>query len=249
MRTIAFVNQKGGVGKTTSCQNIGAALAAMGYKVLLVDLDPQGSLTRCCGKLSLSDQGTTFEAMTGQEPLNQVILSGDPDGYDFIPLDQRMSGKESLFKGKVNTLKNTLSQAKSRYDYVLIDCCPGLNVFTLMGLAAADSAIIPVAAQYLALDGLVQLMETITLVKEKVNPDLKIGGVIVTMFDGRRNIDKNIADAVRKRFPQTFKANVRYNSKTAEAPSAGMSVIKYDPKGAGAAAYMDIAKEIIERNL
>lgn len=252
MNVLAFVNQKGGVAKTTSCLNVGAALAIEGKKVLLIDLDPQGSLTKCAGFRSLDNSPTTYEVIKGDCNINDAIQTKDGVAYyDILPTDIRMSGAEIELisvPGRDTLLKEALEDLKTPYDYVLIDCSPSLNILTLMALTAATSLIIPVAAQYMPLDGMAQLLPTVELVKKRLNKGLKIGGVIVTMYDSRRSLDKGIIEAVRAKFPtEVFNTVVRNNSKLAEAPTYGKDIFEYDPKSTGAAAYKDIAKEIIER--
>ena len=252
MKILAFVNQKGGVAKTTSALNIGAALAIEGKKVLLIDLDPQGSLSKCAGFRNIDDEPTTYEVVKGDVDINQAIKTKQGvASYDIVPTDIRFSGAEIELisvPGRDTLLKEALEGLKTEYDYILIDCSPSLNILTLMALTAANSVIIPVAAQYMPLDGMAQLLPTVELVKKRLNKGLKVGGVIVTMYDSRRSLDKEIIDAVKKKFPtETFKTVVRNNSKLAEAPTFGKDIYEYAPKSSGAEAYSAIAKEIIER--
>lgn len=252
MQILAFVNQKGGVAKTTSALNIGAALAIEGKKVLLIDLDPQGSLSKCAGFRNIDDDPTTYEVVKGDVDINQAIKTKQGvASYDIVPTDIRFSGAEIELisvPGRDTLLKEALEGLKTEYDYILIDCSPSLNILTLMALTAANSVIIPVAAQYMPLDGMAQLLPTVELVKKRLNKGLKVGGVIVTMYDSRRSLDKEIIDAVKKKFPtETFKTVVRNNSKLAEAPTFGKDIYEYAPKSSGAEAYSAIAKEIIER--
>lgn len=252
MNILAFVNQKGGVAKTTSCLNVGAALAIEGKKILLIDLDPQGSLTKCAGFRSLDNNQTTYEVIKGDCNINDAIQTKNGVAhYDILPTDIRMSGAEIELisvPGRDTLLKEALENLKTPYDYVLIDCSPSLNILTLMALTAATSLIIPVAAQYMPLDGMAQLLPTVELVKKRLNKGLKIGGVIVTMYDSRRSLDKGIIEAVKAKFPtEVFSTVVRNNSKLAEAPTYGKDIFEYAPKSSGAEAYMAIAQEIIER--
>ncbi len=252
MKTLAFINQKGGVAKTTSVLNVGAALAMKGKKVLLIDLDPQGSLSKCAGFRDLNDSLTTYEVIKDNQDINQAIQTKQGIAtYDILPTDIRMSGAEIQLANLPNRdmlLKEALEGLKTAYDYILIDCSPSLNIFTLMALTAAHSVIIPVTAQYMSLDGIAQLLLTIDLVREEMNTDLKIGGVIITMYDGRRNLDKEIIKAIQAKFPtETFQTVIKNNSKLAEAPTYGKDIFEYAPKSDGAKAYKALAEEITER--
>ena len=255
MKIISFTNQKGGVAKTTSCLNVGAALAIEGKKVLLIDLDPQGSLTKCVGICNLDQQDvTTYEVLKGNASITKAIRCISRTAcYDIIPVDIRMSGAEIeliSIPGRDYLLKEALTELKSCYDYVLIDCNPSLNILTLMALTASDSVIIPVATQYMPLDGVAQLLRTIELVQKRLNKGLKIGGVIVTMYDSRRSMDKQIIESIQARFPnETYKAIVKSNSKLAEAPTFGQDIFEYDARSAGAKAYKAIAVELLEREV
>ena len=252
MKILSFVNQKGGVAKTTSALNIGAALAIEGKSVLLVDLDPQGSLSKCAGFRELDDDSTTYEVIKGEANINDAIKTKQGvAAYVILPTDIRMSGAEIELisvPGRDTLLKEALDDLEKPYDYVLIDCSPSLNILTLMALTASTELIIPIAAQYMPLDGMAQLLPTVELVKKRLNKGLDIGGVIITMYDSRRSLDKEIIEAVKGKFPtQTFKTVVKNNSKLAEAPTFGKDIFEYEPKSAGAEAYKAIAKEIIER--
>jgi len=244
MKTIAIVNQKGGVGKTTSCVNLGAALALQGQRVLLIDLDPQGSLTKYFG---IGEQERTiYEAVSGSCPISSAILRRDQ--ISIVPSDQRMTGTEGEFKTRLTALQDALEEVKGQYDYTLIDSGPALNTFAILALVAADQAIVPVAPQFLALDGLVLITDTIKDVSSALNKRLHLGGLIVTLYDGRRNLDRQISEEIRRRYPETFKSEIRISSKIAEAPGFAKTIFEYDPKCQGAAAYMDIASEILSRD-
>lgn len=252
MKVLAFVNQKGGVAKTTSALNIGAALAIKGKRVLLVDLDPQGSLSKSAGFRNIDEEPTIYEVIKGDVDINQAIKTKQAVApYDVLPTDIRFSGAEIELisvPGRDTLLREALEGLKTPYDYVLIDCSPSLNILTLMALTAANSVIIPVAAQYMPLDGMAQLLPTVELVKKRLNKGLNIGGIIVTMYDSRRSLDKGIIDAVKAKFPtEVFSTVVRNNSKLAEAPTYGKDIFEYAPKSSGAEAYRSIAQEIIER--
>lgn len=252
MKVLAFVNQKGGVAKTTSALNVGAALALAGKSVLLIDLDPQGSLSKCAGFRNIDEEPTSYEVIKGDVDINEAIKTKQAIApYDILPTDIRFSGAEIELisvPGRDTLLKDALEALKKPYDYVLIDCSPSLNILTLMALTAANSVIIPVAAQYMPLDGMAQLLPTIDVVKKRLNKKLHIGGVIITLYDTRRSLDKEIVDAIKARFPnEVFSAVVRNNSKLAEAPTYGKDIYEYSPRSSGAEAYTSIAQEIIER--
>lgn len=252
MKTIAFVNQKGGVAKTTSTLNVGAALALYGKKVLLIDLDPQGSLSKCAGFRQLDDCLTVYEVIKGEARIDQAIQTkhGLCD-YDVLTTDLRFSGAEIELvstPGRDTLLKEVLSDVRKAYDYILIDCSPSLNIFTLMALTACDDVIIPVAAQYMPLDGIAQLLPTIDLIKKRLNKKLKIGGVLITLVDNRRSLDREIMEVIKSRFPnEIFSTVVKNNSKLAESPTYGKDIFEYDKRSPGALAYSAVAKEIIER--
>ena len=252
MNVLAFVNQKGGVAKTTSVLNTGAALALLGKRVLLIDMDPQGSLSKCAGFRDIDEDITTYEVIKGTADINEGIKTKETSApYDILPADIRFSGAEIELisvPGRDTLLREALEGLKTPYDYVLIDCSPSLNILTLMALTAATGIVIPVAAQYMPLDGMAQLLPTVELVRKRLNRGLKISGVIITLYDSRRSLDKSIIEAIRARFPdEVFDAVVANNSKLAEAPTYGTDIFEYAPNSSGAKAYMAIAKEIIER--
>ena len=251
MKTICFVNQKGGVGKTTSCLNIGAALHKAGKRVLLIDMDAQGSLTKSSGLTELPDHtATVSDVLTGKAAAKDTVIHME-DAPDLLAGDIRLSGAEVELIGAAGRdfiLKEAITPLADSYDYALIDCSPSLSVMTLMALTASDSYVIPVSAQYMPLDGIVQLMQTVDIVQRRMNHDLHLTGVIITMYDARRSLDKTIAEAIRKQFGKSVFADVvRYNAKIAEAPAYGRDVIAYAPNTTGAKAYKAIAAEIIRR--
>ncbi|MCQ2417715.1 MAG: ParA family protein [Oscillospiraceae bacterium] len=253
MITLCFVNQKGGVGKTTSCLNIGAALAKQGKRVLLIDMDAQGSLTKSAGIGVLpQNQPTISEVLGGKATAEEAILKEQGSAkFDVLPSDIRLSGAEVELIGAAGRdfiLREALEPVADRYDYALIDCSPSLNILTLMALTAATGLVIPVAAQYMPLDGIMQLLQTVDIVRKRMNPTLKISGVVVTLYDSRRSLDRSIYEAIKQRFEkEIFEDIVRYNSKIAEAPTFGKDVITYAPSSNGSLAYQKIAEEIIRR--
>ena len=251
MQTICFVNQKGGVGKTTSCLNIGAALYKAGKRVLLIDMDAQGSLTKSAGVMQFAaDAPSVSELLSGSKNAAEVLIRRD-GCPDLLPADIRLSGAEVSLIGAAGRdfiLKEALAPLQNDYDFALIDCSPSLSILTLMALTASDGIIIPVSAQYMPLDGIMQLMQTVDVVRRRMNPNLKITGVIVTLYDARRSLDKTIYDAIQEKFKkELFSEIVRYNSKIAEAPTFGKDVIAYAPGSTGAKAYTAIAAEIVKR--
>ena len=247
LKTIAIINQKGGVGKTTSVINLGAALTKLGKRVLLIDLDPQGSLSGFFGFDEIpDDQPTTFEVLTGKSTIKQARLR-IADKYDLVLLDDRIIGEEDGLVSRPDILRSVLEPVTDQYDYCLIDCNPSLGALTIIALTASDSTIVPTEAQLMAIKGLSKIIDTVTVVQESLNPGLKIGGVILTKYDARRTQDKIIEEEVRKMIPETFRTPVKVNSKIAEAAIYQRDVLEHDPKGPGASAYMSIAKELLER--
>ena len=248
MRIITFLNQKGGVGKTTSCLNVGAALSLCGFKCLLIDIDPQGSLSQSAGLDDLADGDVTTYEMLAGEDINTAIHRRDL--YDIVPTDIRLSGGEIDFIShdrRNYLLRDALSRLRRRYDFVLIDCPPSLSIFSVMALTAASEVIIPVQAQYLPLKGLAQLTDTIELVRARFNSDLKITGILVTFFDKRRNLDEEALEVLEQAFgSKVFKTKISQNIKVAESPGHGQDIITYCKASIGAKQYTELAKEIAE---
>lgn len=245
MEIIAFVNQKGGVAKTTTCLNVGAGLSFCGFKCLLVDLDPQGNLSTSLGLTPGDDDLTTYEVLKGSD-INQAIKPGK---YDVLPTDIRLSGAElelASTAGRDFLLKEALENLKTKYDYILIDCAPSLNILTLMALTASNEIYVPVKADYLGLNGIAQLLETVDLVKKRLNTKLKIGGVILTFYDSRRGLDQEVIESLRKKFGDiVFKTAISNNIKLAEAPSHYKDIFTYAPNCNGAQQYKALVDEII----
>lgn len=248
MNVISFINQKGGTGKTTTCINVGACLANKGYKVLLIDVDPQGSLTTSTG--IETGENTLYEVLKGVADVNKVIEVHN--NYYVLPTDLRQSGAEmELAKevGAESLIKlNVINKLQDAYDFVLLDCPPALSLFTVMSLAASTGVIIPLQAQFLPLNGIVQLQDTYRLVKERINPALEVLGYVFTMYDGRKNLDKQVYDRVEAENPgKTFKTTISSNVTLAEAPAYGMDIYEYDAKAKGALQYAALTDEILER--
>lgn len=250
MRVITFLNQKGGTGKTTSCINVGAALSLCGLKCLLIDIDPQGDLTQSAGFDNLGDDDlTTYEVLNGED-INQAIRTKTAKvDYDVLPTDIRLSAGEIEFvnaERRNYLLKDALAQLDDSYDFVLIDCPPSLNIFTLMALTAAKEVIIPVQAQYLPLKGVAQIRDTVELVRDRFNSDLEIAGVLLTFYHANQNLDRDVLEALEQAFgDKVFKTKISQNSKLAEAPSHGKDVIEYSRNSKGSQQYRSLAEEIL----
>lgn len=244
-KIIALVNQKGGVGKTTSTINIGAGLALKGKKVLLIDLDPQASLTLSLGQDASRSAKTIYEALTGELEAKEAIikLSG---GYDLIPCDARIL---TLEEGKEKRLlQRAIEPLKGLYDYILIDCRPSLGNLMLNALTACNEVYIPVQAEFLALAGLAQLTNTIALVKRKLNPDIKITGVLITRYKARTRLSQSIFKKAKELYPQAiFKTPIRDAVDVAEAPTAVTDIFHYNKRSNGAKDYLSVVEEIIKR--
>ena len=248
-KIIAVVNQKGGVGKTTTTVNLTAALAEAGKKVLMCDFDPQANATSGLGVDKRRIKHSVYDVIINDLPAADAVTQ--TKFGDVLPSSQDLAGAavELLTMPEPNyRLRNALLPLKSQYDYIFIDCPPSLELLTLNGLAAADSILVPVQCEYYALEGLSDLMSTLRAVKKRMNPTLDIFGVALTMFDGRTNFSTQVAQEVRKHFPgKVFAAVIPRNIRLAEAPSHGLPVTAYDRSSKGAAAYRAMAEEILKR--
>lgn len=247
-KVIAIVNQKGGVGKTTTAVNVGAGLAKAGKRVLLVDLDPQGSLTTSFAFNVSRDDKTAYELLKGTRKAEEVIRSL-PNGCDLIPGDLRLTGIESASEtGRNQLLKQALEQITSKYDYILIDCSPSLGVLALNALAACAEVYIPLEPEYLALAGIARLMQTIKAAKARINPDIKVTGVLITKYDRRKKLTGAVEAKLQELFPESvFATRIRNNIALAEAPTEGKDVFAYAPRSNGAKDYQALTNEILEK--
>lgn len=247
-RVIALVNQKGGVGKTTSTINIGAGLAKKGKRVLLVDLDPQGNLTYSLGIKADEVNPTIYQVMKDEATAKDAIIKGE---FDVIPANIQLSGAElelSSVAGRELILKEAVEPLLPDYDYILIDAPPALNMLTVNALTACQEVFIPLQAEYLSLNGMLQLTNTVALVSKRLNNELKITGVIATLYDARKNLNREVIEAIQERFKDSlFKTYIRDNIALAEAPSYGKDIFSYQPNSNGASDYLKLVDEIIKQ--
>ncbi len=248
-KTIAIANQKGGVGKTTTSINLSASLAAKGKKVLVIDTDPQGNTTRGFGVEKNDLDNTVYELMLSECSIKECILNDVIDGVSIIPSNVNLAAAEIELIGvdrKEYILKREVEWIKDGFDYIIIDCPPSLSMLTINAMTTADTVLVPIQCEYYALEGLSQLIHTINLVKERLNPDLDIEGVVFTMYDSRTNLSMQVVENVKSNLSQkVFQTLIPRNIRLAEAPSYGMPINAYDPKSAGAEAYMQLAEEVI----
>ncbi len=251
-RIIAIANQKGGVGKTTTAINLSACLAEAGKKVLVIDLDPQGNTTSGFGLDKEELTNTVYELMLDECTIRESMYSiEDIEGLKLIPSDVNLAGAEIELLGineKEYILKNEVDYIKDDYDFVIIDCPPSLNMLTINAMTTADSVLVPIQCEYYALEGISQLMHTIDLVQERLNENLKIDGVVFTMYDSRTNLSSDVVDTVKENLnAYVYQTIIPRNVRLAEAPSHGLPINIYDGKSAGAESYRNLAKEVISR--
>jgi chromosome partitioning protein len=249
-RIYTLVNQKGGVGKTTTTINLGAYLAYFGQRVLLVDLDPQSNTTACLGIDKRTVKSGTYEAVIDSAIVPESILHNPRLKLSLLPASPGLAGAEVELVNELareHRLKEALAPIQGRYDYVLIDCPPSLGLLTLNGMVAAkDGLIIPVQCEYLALEGISLLTETISRVRNAVYPGLKIRGVVLTMYDGRTNLSQDVVDEIRRHFPkEVMEAIIPRSVRLAEAPSYGVPILAYHASSPGARAYEELAREVL----
>ena len=250
-RIIAIANQKGGVGKTTTAINLSSCLAEKGKKVLVIDMDPQGNTTSGLGVDKNALENTIYEMIIGECLLEECLLENVFNNLSLIPSNVNLSGaeielmdiegKEYIVRGQVNTIRDN-------YDFVIIDCPPSLSMLTVNAMTTADSVIVPIQCEYYALEGLSQLIHTITLVKKRLNPNLDMEGVVFTMYDARTNLSLQVVENVKNNLHQNiYKTIIPRNIRLAEAPSHGMPINLYDSKSAGAESYKLLAEEVINK--
>lgn len=250
-KIVAFSNQKGGVGKTTTCVNMSAYLADKGYKVLIVDLDPQGNATSGLGFAKNEVKNSVYNVMIDETPIEDVALKTCVDKLDILPSNIDLVGAEVelvYLREREHVLKRVLEKAKDSYDFIMIDCPPSLGLLTINALTATDTVIIPIQSEYYAMEGLSQLMNTIKLVVKHLNQNLKIEGVVLTMRDNRAIISRQITSEIQKFFgKRLFETAIPRNVRLAEAPSHGVPIMLHDTKCSGAKAYLSLTDEFLAR--
>ncbi len=250
-RIIVVANQKGGVGKTTTAVNLSASLAKLGKKVLVVDMDPQGNSTSGLGIDKNEIENSIYAVLIGECGIQEAILDTDYDNLSIVPSNIDLSGAEielMQIEEKEFILDAQLSDLRDAYDFIIIDCPPSLNILTVNSMCAADTVLVPLQCDYYALEGLSQLMQTIALIQERLNPDLDLEGVVFTMYDARTNLSAQVVENVKSNFDgHIYDSIIPRNVRLAEAPSYGMPITDYDPRSAGAESYLRLAQEVIER--
>ena len=250
-RTIAIANQKGGVGKTTTAINLSACLAEKGKKVLAVDMDPQGNMTSGLGVDKDSVENTIYNLIIGESKMEEVLIKDVLENLDIIPTNIDLSGAEIELLDvaeKEYIVRNEIDKIKDNYDFIIIDCPPSLSMLTINAMTTADSVLVPIQCEYYALEGLSQLIHTVELVRDRLNPKLTIEGVVFTMYDAMTNLSLQVVENVNDNLEQTiYKTIIPRNIRLAEAPSYGIPINKYDPKSAGAESYLRLADEVIDK--
>ena len=252
-KVVAVANQKGGVGKTTTVVNLGACLAKKGKKVLLIDLDPQGNTTSGFGLNKETIMNTSYEMLMQDCEIKDAVLKFEELKLDLLPSSVDLAGAEVELIGindRESMLEKDLKEIKKNYDVILIDCPPSLNILTINAFKAANSILVPIQCEFYAMEGLTQLINTINLVKQKLNPSIEIEGVVFTMYDSRTNLSQQVVDEITAFLPKkVFKTMIPRNVRLAEAPSYGLPVIYYDTTSKGSESYKELAEEFIQRSL
>lgn len=250
-KIISFANQKGGVGKTTSAINISAALGVLGYRVLLIDLDPQGNATSGVGIMKKTLTKTSFDLLTTDSTAEEVTLKTRYENLSVIPAQITLAKAEFELmdiENSEHTMKNKLSAVKDQYDYIIIDCPPSLGLLTVNAMTASDGLVIPMQCEFFALEGLSQLMRTFTRIKTHYNPDLNVTGILITMHNNRLVLSMQVLNELRKHYAdKLFETTISRNVKVSEAPGFGAPVYYHDKRSKGATEYMNVAKELAER--
>ncbi len=248
---ISIVNQKGGVGKTTTTVNLCAYIAKKRKKVLMIDLDPQGNATSGFGIDKGTLENTIYDVLVNETPMKEAIVQSSAKNVDVCPTNINLAGAEIELvsvMSREQILKNAISEVSDNYDYIFIDCPPSLGILTINALTAPNGVIVPIQGEYYALEGLTQLIDTVNLIKKKLNPEIGITGVILTMFDKRNTLTRQVKEEVIKYFgDKVFKTEIPRNVKLAEAPSHGLAICDYDPASKGAKSYEMLATELVKR--
>lgn len=248
---ISVANQKGGVGKTTTTVNLGACLASLGKRVLLVDMDAQGNATSGVGIRKPDVTQDIYDVLVNELPIAEATLVTEHENLSIVPATLQLAGAEielTSMMARESRLKGSLAEVNDQYDYILIDCPPSLGHLTINSFTASDSILIPVQCEYYALEGLSQLLNTVRLVQKHFNPELEIEGVLLTMYDARTNLGNEVVEEVRKYFcEKVYETIIPRNIRLSEAPSHGMPIIDYDPRSRGAEVYQALAKEVVNR--
>lgn len=250
-RVISIANQKGGVGKTTTAINLSACLSEIGQKVLTIDIDPQGNTTSGLGVDKHAVENNVYALLLGENTIEECIIETEIENQSLISSDVNLAGAEIELIGideKEYILKKAISKIKDNYDFIIIDCPPSLNMLTVNALTASDTVLVPIQCEYYALEGLSQLIHTINLVQERLNPNLQIEGIVFTMYDVRTNLSNQVVENVKENLDaKIYETMIPRNIRLAEAPSYGLPINMYDSKSAGAESYRKLAKEIINR--